>query len=406
MKKFQTKAIHVGGKPDPVTGAVAPSIVTSTVFALKEPGAVAEYEYSRVSSPTRKSLETCMAELEEGRFALATSSGCAAMQLVLQLLGPGDLILAEEDLYGGSLRLLEQAKKSQGLQVQTTDFSKEQTLTKLLAQKPKMLWIESPSNPLLKVIDIQALALKKPADCLLVVDNTFASPFFQKPLKLGADLVLHSATKYIGGHSDCLAGLIVFKREDLKEPLFFLSKSIGPVLSPFDSYLLLRSLKTLSLRMERHEQNAFQVAEFLNRHEKVDRVLYPGLSTHPGHAIARKQMSGFSGVISFFLKESQDQRLDGESDRESPLRSNRGASDHRSNRERDRSRAFSFLKNLKIWTLAESLGAVESLAEQPLSMTHGPYSHPLITENLIRLSVGIEAAEDLISDLSQSFDKI
>ena len=369
--KFQTKAIHAGQKPDLQTGAVVTPIVTATTFAVKEPGQPAEYEYSRVSTPTRKTLEHCFAELEGGGMALALASGCSAMHLISQLLKPEDLILAEEDLYGGSLRLLKHLEQAQNLKIKTIDFSNLELMENSLKGKPKMIWIESPTNPLLKIIDIQAVAKKKSPDSLLVVDNTFASPYFQKPLDLGADIVLHSATKYIGGHSDCLAGLIVFKRKDLKEPFSFLNKTIGPVLSPFDSYLLLRSLKTLSLRMERHEQNAFKVAEFLSSHEQVERVLYPGLANHPGHDVAKRQMSGFSGMLSFFIKGKQNQ-------------------------------AINFLKNLKIFTLAESLGAVESLAEHPLTMTHGSHGSEAIKENLIRLSVGIEDYGDLIEDLSQS----
>ena len=373
--KFQTKAIHAGQKPETSTGAVVTSIVTSTTFAIKEPGKPVEYDYSRVSSPTRKTLENCFAELEGGKFALALASGCSAMHLVSQLLKPGDLILAEEDLYGGSLRLLKHLEQTQHLKLKIIDFSNVETVEKNIDETVKMIWIESPTNPLLKILDIKTIAQQKSPGTLLVVDNTFASPYFQKPLELGADIVVHSATKYIGGHSDCLAGLIVFKREDLKEPFLFLNKTIGPVLSPFDSYLLLRSLKTLSLRMERHENNAFKLANFLISHKDVEQVLYPGLTSHPGHIVAKKQMSGFSGMLSFFIKGNQD-------------------------------RAVKFLKNLKIFTLAESLGAVESLAEHPLTMTHGSYGSGAIKENLIRLSVGIEHPEDLIEDLKQSFNDL
>ena len=372
--KFETKAIHAGQKPDKLTGAVVQPIVTATTFAIKEPGQPAEYEYARVSSPTRKALETCFASLEGGKFAWALSSGCSAMHLIFQLLKPGDLILAEEDLYGGTLRLLKHLEKAQAIKVKVLDLSNQKLVAEQLKKKPKMLMLESPTNPLLKIIDIEALAQQKDPKTLLVVDNTFASPYFQRPLERGADIVFHSATKYIGGHSDCLAGLIVSKREDLKESFDFFNKTIGPVLSPFDSYLLLRSLKTLSLRMEKHEQNALRTAEFLNSHKMVDRVLYPGLSSHLGHNIAKKQMSGFGGVLSFFIKGDQNQ-------------------------------AIQFLKNLKIFTLAESLGAVESLAEHPLTMTHGSYASRFITGNLIRLSLGIEAIEDLIEDLKQALSR-
>ncbi len=369
--KFETKAIHAGQQIDKKTGAVTPAIVTATTFAQKEPGQPSEYEYSRVSTPTRHTLEKCFAELEGGDFALALSSGCSAMHLILQLLNPGDLVLAEEDLYGGTLRLLKHLERVQGLKVQTLDFSKLEKVSWNQKPEVKMIWLESPTNPLLKIIDIKAVAQAKAKNTLLVVDNTFASPFFQKPLNLGADIVIHSATKYIGGHSDCLAGLLVCKGMDLKKSLSFFNKTIGPVLSPFDSYLLLRSLKTLSVRMKRHEENAFHIAEFLSQHTQVEQLLYPGLPEHPGHLLAKKQMSGFGGMLSFLIKGGQ-------------------------------APAVKFLKSLKIFTLAESLGAVESLAEHPLTMTHSSHSHSKVTAGLIRLSLGLENKDDLIQDLKQA----
>ncbi|MCZ0932851.1 MAG: PLP-dependent aspartate aminotransferase family protein [Oligoflexia bacterium] len=372
--KFQTKAIHSHQKPDKETGAVVTPIVTTTTFAVKEPGAPAEYDYARVSTPTRKALEQCFADLEGGKRCLALASGCSAMHLILQLLNPGDLVLAEEDLYGGTHRLLKHLEKVQKIRVKNVDFSNLSQVKKSLSNEVKMIWLESPTNPLLKVCDISAIAGAKPKEALLVVDSTFASPYFQRPLDLGADIVIHSATKYIGGHSDCLAGLIVFNKEDLKEKFVFFNKTIGPVLSPFDSYLLLRSLKTLSLRMERHEQNALQTAYFLEEQARVEKVLHPGLSSHPNYATAKKQMTGFGGVLSFFIQGGQKQ-------------------------------AISFLKSLRIFTLAESLGAVESLAEHPLTMTHGSHASPSITENLIRLSVGLEDIEDIKEDLKQALNR-
>ncbi len=375
--KFQTKAIHAGQPPDPLTGAVVTPIVTATTFAQKSPGKHSGFEYSRVSTPTRKALESCIAELEDGRFALALSSGCAAMRLIAELLRPGDLILAEEDLYGGAVRLLSRLKESQGLRLEMMDFSRPDLVKSRLAADPapKMIWIESPTNPLLKIIDIQETARQKPPGSLLIADSTFASPFFQKPLQLGADIVFHSATKYIGGHSDVLGGLIAGRSEKLREELCFLSKTTGPALSPFDSYLLLRSLKTLSLRMEAHEKNALQAAEFLSSRSKAEKVIYPGLPSHPQFETAKKQMSGFGGVLSFYIKGG-------------------GAA------------AEKFLKSLKIFTLAESLGAVESLAEHPLSMTHGSYGSRGVTDSLIRLSLGIEHIDDLKADLNQAFHGI
>lgn len=372
--KFQTKAIHSHQKPDKQTGAVVAPIVTTTTFAVKEPGAPVEYDYSRVSTPTRKTLEQCFADLEGGGCCLALASGCSAMHLILQLLKPGDLILAEEDLYGGTHRLLEHVRQTQKIQIKKLDFSDLSQVKKSLTDEVKMIWLESPTNPMLKVCDISSIAGAKPKKALLVVDSTFASPYFQSPLDLGADIVIHSATKYIGGHSDCLAGLIVFNKESLKERFVFFNKTIGPVLAPFDSYLLLRSLKTLGIRMERHNQNALQTALFLQEHARVKKVLYPGLPSHPNYETAKKQMRGFGGVLSFFIQGGQKQ-------------------------------AVSFLKNLKIFTLAESLGAVESLAEHPLTMTHGSHASPSITENLIRLSVGLEDIEDIKEDLQQALDK-
>jgi len=374
--RFQTKAIHFGQEPDPQTGAVVPPIVTATTFVQKSPGQPKEFEYSRVSTPTRKILETCFASLEQGDFALALSSGCASMHLITQLLKPGDTLLAEQDLYAGSVRLFHHLKAVQNLNIVFTDFSNlNQVQNKVSSLKPKMIWIETPSNPLLKIIDISSIAQIKTKDSLLVVDNTFATPYLQQPLSLGADVVVHSATKYIGGHSDSLAGLIVTKRSDLKDMLSFLNKTIGPALSPFDSYLLLRSLKTLGLRMERHCHNAQTVAEFLEDHPKVAKVFYPGLKSHPQYTLSQKQMSGFGGMVSFYIKDSE---------RESTK----------------------FLEHLKIFKLAESLGAVESLAEHPLSMTHSSFNHSGITNTLLRLSVGIEHQDDLLEDLNQSFNSL
>ncbi|MCY4321153.1 MAG: PLP-dependent aspartate aminotransferase family protein [Bdellovibrionaceae bacterium] len=373
--KFQTKAIHSHQKPDKQTGAVVTPIVTTTTFAIKEPGAPVEYDYSRVSTPTRKTLESCFADLEEAKSCLALSSGCSAMHLILQLLSPGDLVLAEEDLYGGTLRLLKHVEKTQNIRVKHIDFSNLSMVKSMLTNEVKMIWLESPTNPLLKICDILTIAKAKPKEALLVVDSTFSSPYFQRPLDLGADIVIHSATKYIGGHSDCLAGLIVFNKEDLKEKFEFFNKTIGPVLSPFDSYLLLRSLKTLSLRMERHEKNALETAHFLKSNKRVKKVLYPGLPSHSNYEIAKRQMTGFGGVLSFLIEGGQKQ-------------------------------AISFLKNLKIFTLAESLGAVESLAEHPLTMTHGSHASSSITEDLIRLSVGLEDIEDIKEDLQQALDKV
>ena len=370
--KFKTKAIHSHQKPDSTTGALTPSIVTSVSFAQKSPGEpYGEFEYSRVSTPTRKTLESCFAELEMGKFAFAFASGCASLSLITHLLKPGDLVLGEEDLYGGSLRLLDHLSKSQGIKMESLDFSDHSLVAEKLKSKPRLILLESPTNPLLKIIDIKKIAELKDPSTLLVVDNTFVTPYYQTPLTLGADIVFHSATKYIGGHSDCLGGLLVTNREDLYEEIAFLNKTIGPVLSPFDSYLLLRSLKTLGLRMDAHSKNALEVAKFLESHNKVEKVLYPGLKSHPQFELAKKQMSGSGGVVSFYLKGG-------------------GKS------------ASKFLQNLNLILLAESLGAVESLAEQPLTMTHQSFQSRGVTEGLIRFSVGIEHIDDLIKDLDQA----
>ena len=373
--KFQTKAIHVGQPPDPETGALVTPLITSTTFVQKSPGKHLGYEYSRVSNPTRKALETCFASLEKGCSALATSSGCSAMHIVLQLLNQGDEILVEEDLYGGTLRLLDHLKKVQGLKFNLADLSSTKETLSFLERKPKMIWIETPTNPLLKIIDIKEICKKKSKETLLVVDNTFATPYFQTPFDFGADIVVHSATKYLGGHTDILGGLVATKDNSLMEKLQFFNKTIGPNPSPFDSYLLLRSLKTLSIRMEAHQKNALVISKFLEAHPKVDSVLYPGLTSHPQHELAKKQMSGFGGVISFFIKG-------------------------------DTKKAHLFLTNLKVFRLAESLGAVESLAEHPKTMTHQAFSSRGVGENLIRLSVGIEHIDDLVEDIKEALDKL
>ena len=373
--KFKTKVIHAGVVPDPQTGAVVPPLITATTFAQSEPGKTKGYDYSRVSNPTRKVLEDCLAHLEGGRFAFALSSGCSAMHLITQLLKPGEIILAEEDLYGGTLRLFHHLTEVQNLQVVYADFSDLNDVQEKLKKKPRLIWLETPTNPLLKIIDIEVVQnMRDKNSSLLVIDSTFASPALQKPLSLGADIVFHSATKYLGGHSDILGGALIVDRKDLAERFQFFVKTLGPVLSPVDSSLLLRSLKTLSLRMEDHNKNGLLVGEFLSSHSRVEAVFYPGLSSHPQFSIAKKQMKGFGGMVSFHIKGGK-------------------------------TAAFLFLKNLKLFILAESLGAVESLAEHPKTMTHGAFSSPSVTDSLIRLSVGIEHIEDIKEDLAQALQK-
>ena len=374
--RFETQAVHAGQAPDPLTGAVVPPLTASTTFAQAKPGQTKGFDYSRAGNPTRKALEDCLAALEGGNHAFALSSGCACMHVIAQFLKPGDLILAEEDLYGGSLRLFQHLQESQGIKTAFADFSDLKAASALLKErKPRMIWLETPTNPLLKVIDIEAVrSLTDRESSLLVVDGTFAPPPLQRPLSLGADIVFHSATKYLGGHSDILGGAAIVRRDDLAERLRFFAKTLGPVLSPVDCSLLLRSLKTLSLRMAAHNKNGLAVAEFLAEQPAAERVFYPGLRSHPQFSVAKKQMTGGGAVVSFEIKGG-------------------------------RPAAFAFLKALKLFILAESLGAVESLAEHPKAMTHSSFASSSVTDSLIRLSVGVEHIEDLKEDLRQALQK-
>ena len=369
-KGFATKAIHAGQGPDPSTGAVMTPITLASTYAQTAPGKHKGYEYSRVSNPTRQTLENCVSALEEGQRSFACASGVSASALIFELLKPGDLLTAEEDLYGGSLRILTKILKPRGIKIHLMDLSQEKNIPKIPKQS-KMIWIESPTNPLLKLIDIRKTAnFAKKHGILLAVDNTFMSPFFQKPLTQGADIVLSSATKYLSGHSDIVAGVITVKRADLAQKLAFFSKSLGPILSPFDSYLLLRSIKTLPVRMKAHEQNALKLAHFVNSHKAVKQTLYPGLTSHPQHKLALRQMTGFGGMLSFHIKGGKKS-------------------------------ALKCLSRFKVLTLAESLGGVESLVEHPATMTHASSPHPP-APSLIRVSVGLEDIKDLKADLSQA----
>ena len=378
-KKFATQMVHAGQVPDPVTGAIMTPVYLSSTFVQKTPGVHKGYEYSRTSNPTRTALEDCLAHLEQGEKGFAFASGCAATTTALSLLSKGDHVLAEEDLYGGSLRLFTQVLSRLGIEFSFVDFSKGD-FSSSLQKNTKMIWIETPTNPNLKICDIQKISeVAKKKNILLAVDNTFASPYFQTPLSLGADLVVHSTTKYVGGHSDIVGGAIVCRSQKLAEELAFISNSVGAVAGAFDAYMALRSLKTLSLRMERHEANAVVVARFLETHPQVESVLYPGLKSHPQHALACSQMRGFGGVVSFNIKGGIDT-------------------------------AKKFLESLEIFALAESLGGVESLAEHPAIMTHASVSPEKrkklgITDTFIRLSVGVEDSEDLLHDLETAFRK-
>lgn len=377
--KFNTKTIHAGQMPDKATGAVVIPIYQTSTYKMDEINVHKGYDYSRSGNPTRNSLEECLASLENGRFALAFSSGLAAEHAVLSTLKPGDHIIAAEDMYGGTYRLFEEVFKPYGIQFSyvggnTIDFEKA------IKQATKIFWIESPTNPLLRIIDIAKVsAIAHKNNIKVVVDNTFASPYFQQPLLLGADLVIHSTTKYIGGHSDLIGGALIVNDEEWYSRLKFLQNAIGAVPGAFDCWLTLRGIKTLSVRMKKHEENALQIACFLESHPKINKVYYPGLPSDPFHNLAKQQMTGFSGMISFKLDKG------------------------------DQKAANSFFKKLKIISLAESLGGVESLICYPSAMTHASIPEAQrnaigVTKDLIRLSVGIEDAEDLIEDLSNAIN--
>jgi len=371
---FATRAIHAGQEPDPATGATIVPIYATSTYTQAAPGQHKGYEYSRSGNPTRTALETCLASLEEGERGLAFASGLAATTAVFAgLLKPGDHVVSSADLYGGTYRLLERVFKPWGLTADYTDDASSVGFEKLMTKGTKLVWIETPTNPLLQVLDIAALAeVAHKHGALLAVDNTFASPYLQQPLKLGADIVVHSTTKYLGGHSDVVGGAIIGKK-DLLQPVAFYQNAAGGVPGPFDAFLTLRGLKTLAVRMERHCSNAMQIANWLTKQPAVAKVYYPGLPDHPGHKVAAKQMRGFGGMISFRLKGGAEA-------------------------------AKKFLTRTKLFSLAESLGGVESLVCHPSTMTHASIPVAIreargVDDGLIRLSVGIEDVEDLQGDL-------
>jgi cystathionine gamma-synthase/cystathionine gamma-lyase len=375
--EFETRAIHEGQQPDPQTGAVIVPIYLTSTYQQERIGEHKGYEYSRTGNPTRAALEESLAALENGKYGLAFASGLAATTTVLSLLKSGDHIIAGDDLYGGTYRLLEQVVKNWGVTTDYVDIDQIGDFETAIQPNTKLIWIETPTNPLLKIIDIAALAkLARKHHLILVVDNTFASPYFQSPLELGADIVVHSTTKYLGGHSDIIGGAVITSDEELYRALKFYQNAIGAVPSPFDSWLVLRGIKTLAVRMREHEKNALFLAEFLAQHSQVERIYYPGLPSHEQHQLAKKQMSGFGGMISMELKGNfQDVER--------------------------------FASRLKLFFLAESLGGVESLLCYPAKMTHGslPPEERLkrgIKDNLVRLSVGIEHQLDLRSDLENA----
>ncbi|HET8735465.1 MAG TPA: cystathionine gamma-synthase [Pricia sp.] len=376
--KFNTKAIHGGQSPDKAYGAVMPPIYQTSTYAQTTPGGHQGYEYSRSANPTRTALEKSLASIENGAYGLAFGSGLAAIDAVIKLLSPGDEVVSTNDLYGGSYRLFKQVFEKYGIAFHFIGMQNADSIEQHINKNTKLLWVETPTNPMMNVIDIEACSqLAKNHGMLLAVDNTFATPYLQTPLDLGADLVMHSATKYLGGHSDVVLGALVVKDKDLAEKLYFIQNASGAVCGPMDSFLTLRGIKTLHVRMQRHCENGRAVAEYLARHPGIDKVFWPGFEGHPNHEIARRQMNDFGGMVSFIPK------------------SRTGAD------------AVTILEKLRVFTLAESLGGVESLAGHPASMTHASIPKEEreksgVVDGLIRLSVGIEDEEDLIRDLKHA----
>ncbi|MCS3554025.1 MULTISPECIES: cystathionine gamma-synthase [unclassified Sphingobacterium] len=376
--KFATKAIHAGQQSDPTTGAVMTPIYQTSTYQQASPGEHKGYEYSRGTNPTRKALEDCLAALENGQHGLAFSSGMAATDCVLRLLKPGDEVVTGDDLYGGSYRIFTKVYEAYGITFKFVNTSDADAVREAITDKTKLIWVETPTNPTLKIADVAAIGqVAKEKKVLYVVDNTFASPYLQNPLDLGADIVMHSATKYINGHSDVVMGALVMNSDELYKQLFFFYNAVGGTPGPQDSFLALRGIKTLHLRMEAHCANGRKVAEYLRSHPKVEKIYWPGFEDHPGHDIAKKQMRDFGGMISIVLK---------------------GA---------DLNETFRISSQFKVFTLAESLGGVESLINHPATMTHGSIPKEIrekvgVVDNLIRISVGIEDADDLIADLEQA----
>jgi cystathionine gamma-lyase len=383
--KFATRAIHVGQEPNTKeggTGDVVVPIHMSSTFARKEVTVPTHgYEYSRTGNPTRYALEKCLASLENAEFALAYASGLAAEMNVMYLLKKGDHVVAFDDLYGGTRRMFDKILGNYGLEFTYVDARNPENVEKAIREETRMVWIETPTNPMMRLCDIKAISeIAGKRNILTVVDNTFMSPYFQNPLDWGADIVLHSTTKYLGGHSDVVGGAIMVSEQGLYEKLKFFQNAAGAVPSPFDCWLVLRGVKTLSVRMEKHNENAMKIANYLESHDKVKKVNYPGLSSHPQHELAKRQMSGFGGMISFEIKGGFQA-------------------------------AKTFLENVRIFALAESLGGVESLIEHPALMTHASVPKEErakigIADGLIRLSVGIEDVDDLITDLQQALEKV
>ena len=377
--KFSTRAVHAGQKPDPSTGAVMTPVYLTSTYVQESPGVHKGFEYSRTQNPTRKALEENLAALEGGEYGLCFSSGMAAISAVISALNSGDHVLSGNDIYGGTYRVFTKVFERFGILFDFVDTTDPKEALKKITPKTKLLWLETPTNPLLNITDISEISkIAHAKNVSVAVDNTFATPYLQEPLSLGADLVVHSSTKYIGGHSDVVGGAVITSDKSWHERLKFIQNSVGAVPGPMDCFLLLRGTKTLALRMERHSENALKIAQFLARHPKVSKVYYPGLESHKGHALAKKQMRAFGGMISFELSAGFEA-------------------------------AKKMASQMKVFSLAESLGGVESLIGHPATMTHAaiPREERLkrgLTDGLIRLSVGIEDVEDLISDLDQAMN--
>ncbi|WNG60159.1 cystathionine gamma-synthase [Archangium gephyra] len=377
--RFDTLAIHAGQEPDPTTGAIMTPVYLTSTYVQAGPGEHKGFEYSRTQNPTRNALQDCLAALEGAKHGLAFASGLAGSDMLMHMLESGDHVVVSDDVYGGTFRIFDKVFRRHGLNFSWVDLSNPDNFEKAITPKTKMVWVESPTNPMLKLIDLARIAeTAKKRNILSVCDNTFMTPYFQRPMDLGFDVVTHSTTKYINGHSDVVGGFVCTSNEELAQKMYFLQNAVGGVPGPMDCFLVLRGVKTLGVRMERHAQNALKVAQFLATHPKVQKVTYPGLESHPQHALARKQMKGFGGMMTFDIKGGLES-------------------------------ARKFLKTVKIFACAESLGGVESLIEHPAIMTHASVPKETreqlgITDGLIRLSVGIEDAQDLVDDLKLALD--
>lgn len=379
--RFETLSVRAGQSKDPVYGAVMTPIYQTSTFAFKDVNQPGEFDYTRSGNPTRKALESCLAALEGGAHGFAFATGMAAETTVLELYGPGDHLIVHDDLYGGTYRLLVNVTRNHGVELDFVNLRDLEALRRAIRPNTRAIWTETPTNPLMNLLDLRAVAaIARERNITTICDNTFLSPYFQRPLELGIDVVVHSTTKYINGHSDVVGGAVIVKDSDLAERIKFLQNAMGTCAGPFECFLVLRGVKTLAVRMEAHNKNALGLARWLEAHPKVERVLHPGLESHPQHGLAQEQMAGYGGTFSFCVQGGEEE-------------------------------AFRLLSAVKLFTLAESLGGVESLVEHPWSMTHVSIPEAVresmgITRNMIRVSVGIEHLDDQIADLEQAFEKV